>query len=127
MKVFPQYKILSDGSCMAMYITRYRRGFSNFVMIIALCIFENKTRCDEWFKTQDKPQKSSVKSIGLEGVMLAIRWIKKLQEQIQRNDILVIYWTDERRRKAFRYLKRYGFVESVYKKRPCYLYKKVDF
>lgn len=122
-RVFTRYKTLSNENCMAMYITRYRRGFSNFAMVIYLCIFENRETCDKWFVNK-KTSNNNIKSCGLEGLSQAIDWLKELKFNIRKNDLIIIYWDDEKRHRAFKYLKRYGFRESVYKNRPCYLFKK---
>lgn len=123
MKILRRYKVLSNGNCMAMYITRRRRRLFNFAMIVSLCIFENKRECDKWFLNKGNSN-SNVKTCGLEGLVKAVRWLKELIASIGKNDLIIIYWNDERRYRAFKYLKRYGFRESVYLNRPCYLYKK---
>jgi hypothetical protein len=120
LSVYRRYEVLSSGQCLAMYVKRKRITNGCSAWIVSVCIFPTKRECDYWFRNQDKVVEKSRSSKGIEGLMLAARWLKELKRMIRRGDKIVIFWTDGRRHSAFRYLKRFGFREGVAFDRPCY-------
>jgi hypothetical protein len=119
MNIYRRYAMLSRGQCLAMYIKRKHLKNCN-AWIVSICIFPTKKECDYWFRNQDQVVEKRQDSTGFEGIMLAIKWLKELNQKIKKGDKIIIFWTDERRHSAFRYLKRYGFQEGMFFSRPCY-------
>ncbi|WP_422444741.1 hypothetical protein [Thermoanaerobacterium sp. DL9XJH110] len=123
MKTFRRYTRITGGHYMAMFIIR-RRSEPNFAWIVSLCIFDSKRECEYWFRHQEQVVTKRHCSCGLEGVRLALLWLKDLERKIKRGDFIVIYWTDERRHRAFSYLKRFGYTEGTFLDRPCLIFRK---
>lgn len=124
MKTYKKFKRLSSAHYLAMYITRHRSCKNNTAYIAAICIFPTKRECNYWFRHQEQVVSKGPNTWGMEGMLKAIQWLKELEKNIQTGESIVIYWVDERRRRAFKFLQRYGYKESEYLERPCYVLKK---
>jgi light-regulated signal transduction histidine kinase (bacteriophytochrome) len=118
------FERLSNGHHLAMYITKHRSCKNNIAYIVAVCIFRSKRECNYWFRHQEQVVSKDINTWGMEGMLKAIQWLKELGKNICPRESIVIYWVDERRRRAFKFLQRYGYVESEYLDRPCYILKK---
>jgi hypothetical protein len=124
MKTYKNFKRLSSGHYLALYISPHRSKERSIAYIVAICIFRTKRECNYWFRHQDQILPKSVNSWGMEGILKAVQLLKELQKNIRSGESIVIYWVDERRRRAFKFLQRYGYVESMYLDRACYILKK---
>ncbi|NLZ53558.1 MAG: hypothetical protein GX892_10510 [Thermoanaerobacteraceae bacterium] len=126
MKTYKKFCRLSSGHYLAMYITRHRQRSSNkhAACIVAICIFPSKRECNFWFRHQEQIISKGLNTWGMEGMLISVKWLKKLKKIIRPGDSLVIYWVDERRRRAFKFLERYGYKKGEYLDRPCYIFEK---
>lgn len=125
MKTYKKFRRLSSGHYLAMYITRHRQRSSNAAYIVAICIFPTKRECNYWFRHQEQIISKGSNTWGMEGMLIAIKWLKELEKIISPGESIVIYWVDERRRQAFKFLERYGYKRGEYLDRPCYIYEKI--
>lgn len=123
MKTIRLFHRLSSGQYLAMYVTRHRQRPKSAAYIIAVCIFPTKRECNYWFRHQEELISKSFNTWGLEGMLKALKWLKQLKHAIGPGESIVIYWVDERRRRAFKFLERYGFKQGEYLGRPCYIFK----
>lgn len=126
MRTYNKYAKLSNGYYLAMYMTRYRLNRSDTSWIVAICVCETKKKCDYWFRHQDQTLAKQQNVWGMEAIMKALDWLRELEQKIPQGDSVVIYWIDKRRYSAFRYLKRYGYVESTFLSEPCFIWKKLE-
>ncbi len=124
LRTHKKFDRLSNGYYLTIYITRHRSCKNNTAYIVAVCIFPSKRECNYWFRHQEQALAKGPNTWGMEGMLKTIQWLKELGKNIRPGESIVIYWVDERRRKAFKFLQRYGYVESVYLDRPCYVFKK---
>ena len=124
MKTYRKYGKLSNGHYLAMFITRRKKDNLNFSWIVAACIYETKRMCNYWFRHQERALTKGENTWGMEGLLKALSWLKELEQAIPKGDSIVIYWIDERRYRAFKYLKRYGYIEGIYLNRPCFILEK---
>jgi len=107
-----------------MYITRHKTPLKTNAYIVAICIFPTKRECNYWFRHQEQVIAKRVNTWGMEGMLIALKWLKELENIIRPGESIVIYWVDERRGRAFRFLERYGYKKGVYLDRPCYILNK---
>ncbi|MDD4568870.1 MAG: hypothetical protein PHE70_01895 [Tepidanaerobacteraceae bacterium] len=124
MRTYRKFYRLSNGHYLAMYISRHRSFNNNTAYITAVCIFSSKRECNYWFRHQERLVAKGQNTWGMEGMLKSMQWLKELKKNINPDESIVIYWVDERRRRAFKFLQRYGYVESEYFDRPCYIFKK---
>lgn len=115
-----RYLKLQSGHWLAMYTTRRRLPSGNYGWIVDVCIKETKGQCDYWHRYQNQLPATQTNTGGLEGLVNVFRWIKELEQQIREGDIILVYWIDEKRRRAFKYLERLGFIEGSYFGKSCY-------
>jgi len=124
LRTYRKYEKLSNGYYLAMFITRHKRNNLNSSWIVAICIYETKKMCNYWFRHQDRISSKGKNTWGIEGLKKALHWLRELEQTIKKGDYIVIYWVDDRRYRAFKYLERYGYVEDSYLNKPCFIYKK---
>ncbi|HHX22935.1 MAG TPA: hypothetical protein GX723_02785 [Thermoanaerobacterales bacterium] len=124
MRTYKKFYRLSNGYYLAIYTTKHKQRMKKTAYIVAVCIFPTKRECNYWFRNQEQVVEKGRNTWGMEGVLKAIRWLKELEKAIDSGESIVIYWVDDRRRRAFKYLERYGYEKSEYLDRPCYMFKK---
>jgi hypothetical protein len=127
---------MSNGQVSSLYIKeeRVRTLFSNkedenFTAYIVGFVISGKRRDNNNWYNRKKDSKIKLKqtgSCGLEGLIFALNEIKKLQKQIKIGEYIVVFFSDEKRRSAYRYLLRIGFEWGEYGSEKCYFYKKQE-
>ena len=115
-----KYAMLKNGHWLAMYVTRKRLPSRNFGWIVDVCIDETKRQCDHWQRHQRQSPITQTNTGGLEGLSIVFKWIQELEQDIKDGDVILVYWTDEKRHRAFKYLERLGFTEGTYFGKLCY-------
>lgn len=119
-KILRRYENLKSGHCLAMYATRKRLPSRKFGWIIDMCIFKTQKQCDYWQRHQNTLPITQTNEGGLEGLVLVLKWIRELEESLPEGDIILVYWLDRKRKRAFRYLIKLGFKEGNYLGKDCY-------
>jgi hypothetical protein len=127
---YTKHKRLSNGQYIGMYFKKVRVNHyipSDRFTIWKIGLTINKTRkkCNDWYYKQpkNKPVIETGKC-GLEGLRYAFQWIKELQAQLKDGEYIIIEWKDEKRKRAYSYLERLGFIDGTYGDEECYFYHK---
>jgi hypothetical protein len=131
------HKTLSNGQHVGMYIrkTKVRGLFSkhdncNYEFYnIGLIIGKSRRQCNDWFYSRGKKNRKRIKGIstgncGLEGLRFAFNEIKNLQQSLKKGEFILVGFTDNKRKSAYRYLKRIGFVLLNWGNKDYYYYEK---
>ena len=119
MKYYKASKVLSNGQVATIFWQQdeWAKSAMEISVVIGKSISNNK----KWFN--DHPNFTGVKSTGscgLEGLLFFLSVIKDLQKQYA---CLTIGWMDDKRERAYAYLKRLGFQYGHYNKHPeCKVY-----
>jgi hypothetical protein len=100
---------LPNGQLMNLYLKRWR---SDLIMqwTVGLYISNTRKEANEWWNKRPKGKRSKITGDGsINGLCLAFRYIMEVVHSLGINEELIIEWEDERRRSAYRILKKYGF------------------
>lgn len=111
-----QYRIrelLPNGQYLNLYFKRKKGHTTGFFQWhVGMYISENRKESNRWYSKKYKGKKSTI--VG-DGTIVALRHalhaILEFKDQLGFNEELLIGWEDERRMNAYRWLKRYGFID----------------
>lgn len=109
-----EYRIreqLPNGQKVNLYFVR-NKGHDNFYQWHVGFYIGDRKEANKWFNHHPRKRKNEIKG---NGTLTALRWaLKHILEFVYRlknNEELIIGWEDEKRKRAYQFLKRYGFVE----------------
>lgn len=110
-RIFEQ---LPNGLYLNLYFFRERTRTKFDVWNVAIYISRSRKEANKWFNTNSKRKKELITGDGsITGLRLALNYIVEFSRWLRLYEELVVGWEDERRRSAYRYLKRYGFVDYL--------------
>ena len=90
------------------------------VWTVGLCISETRKRANLWFNRRSKKYDLDITGkCGLTGLKRALDYILLFTNSLGKYEEIQIGWVDERRKRVYKRLERYGFVED--KKLECYV------
>jgi hypothetical protein len=100
---------LPNGQLMNLYFKRWQ-GNNIMQWSVGLYISSTRKEANMWWNKRPKHNKSRITGDGsLNGLCLAFKYIMEVVHSLGINEELVVEWEDERRKSAYRILKRYGF------------------
>ncbi len=119
------HEILSNGQHLNLYFRKFNSDESGVgVWKIGLCISNTRKEANKWWagKSIRKIDNKLTGKCGLEGLKKALFYILELCKCLIWDEIQ-ISWNDEKRKRAYKYLLRYGFKEAKH----CYYYRNPDY
>lgn len=106
---------LSNGQLLNVYFWRLKAVVFDehvFVWNVGVVISKNRKEANHWFLRDSKKKKEiSTGDCGLEGLKMAKDLILEFQHQLKQNEYLFVAHSDEKRKRAYKWLLRYGFKE----------------
>lgn len=106
---------LSNGQALHIYFWREKQSISNqivYVWNVGIIITDTRKKANYWKNHSPKGKKDmSTGECGLEGLKKAIDIILQFRYRLKRNEYLFVVFDDEKRKSAYRWLERYGFME----------------
>ena len=129
---------LSNGQHMGIYIMEKKFRVMNdadpnynfTAWEVGLCIANTRRQCNDWYERSEKNKRGKMVinrqtgNCGLEGMRIAYNVVKDLQKSVDSNDIISIRWCNDKRKRAYAYLKRLGFILTNWDDKPCYYYNR---
>jgi hypothetical protein len=111
---FRLYEILPNGQLLNLYFIRKRTDSNFYQWKVGLFIGKNRKQANIWWNKNPKYKREiSTGDCGLTGLRCALTHILHFANELGFNEELVIEGSDWRRILAYRYLKRYGFVDFL--------------
>lgn len=105
---------LLNGQYLNIYFMRNKaipQGKIVYVWNVGVVISKTVKQANLWFiRKKNKLDNRQTGRCGLEGLKKALRHILKFVNNMSIKEELQIGWTDEKRKKAYNYLTRYGFI-----------------
>ncbi|WP_143331924.1 hypothetical protein [Domibacillus antri] len=106
---------LSNGQMVHVYFWREKQRVSNqmvYVWNAGMIITDSRKKANRWKNHNPKGKKEkSTGQGGLEGLKKALEIILQFRYRLKPNEYLFIRFDDDKRRAAYRWLERYGFME----------------
>mgnify|MGYP006875674364 CR=1 FL=1 len=100
---------LPNGQKVNLYFARHRTKEGFFQWSVGFYIGERK-EANLWFNKHSKKQSSTIKGDGtITALLWALGYIRGFIQQLQKNEELVIGWEDDKRKRAYKRLRKYGF------------------
>ncbi|WP_079708613.1 hypothetical protein [Paraliobacillus ryukyuensis] len=101
---------LPNGKKVNLYFCRHRTDTEFYQWHIGFYIGDRK-EANLWFNKHSKKQPSTIKGDGTIAALLwALGYIRGFVTQLEKNEELVIGWEDRKRKRAYKRLRKYGFV-----------------
>lgn len=109
-----EYRIcekLSNGQLLNLYFWRIKSTEVNFfIWKVGLCICNNRRSANQWIsKAKSKLNNKQTGKCGLEGLAKACHYIVEFRSNLPMNAEIQFKWTNDKRKRAYRYIKQYGF------------------
>ncbi|PAE17281.1 hypothetical protein CHH91_04550 [Virgibacillus sp. 7505] len=101
---------LSSGKLLNIYFHRKLGKPPTKYWYVGVCVSETRKQANLWFNKQSK-QLDITGDGTLEALMRAKEIILEVVHMLGYDEELIVEWQDERRRSAYRWLKRYGFQD----------------
>ena len=102
---------LPNGQKVNLYFYRLRTNTGFYQWHVGFYIGDRK-EANLWFNRQSKKQPSHIKGDGtITALLWALGYIIGFVHQLQKNEELVISWEDDKRKRAYKRLKKYGFTD----------------
>ncbi|MED0679691.1 hypothetical protein P4S83_17780 [Aneurinibacillus thermoaerophilus] len=106
------FEKLPNGLYLNLYFFRKRPKTRFAQWHVALYISKTRKEANKWFNNSSKRKKNPITGDGsLIGLKRALDYILEFSRLIGFYEELIVNWEDERRRSAYRYLKRHGFID----------------
>jgi hypothetical protein len=106
---------LSNGQALHIYFWREKQSVSDrivYVWNVGIIITDTRKKANHWKNHSPKGKKEmSTGECGLEGLKKAIDIILQFRYRLRRNEYLFVGFDDEKRKSAYCWLERYGFME----------------
>ena len=97
MRTYKKFYRLSNGYYLAIYTTKHKQRMKKTAYIVAVCISNERVQLlVQESRTSGRKGRNSRNG----GRIKAIRWLKELEKAIDSGESIVIYWVDDRRRRA---------------------------
>jgi len=114
------HELLPNGQHFNLYFVRHKTKERMRVWTVGLCISETRKRANLWFNRRSKKYDLDITGkCGLTGLKRALDYILLFTNSLGKYEEIQIGWVDERRKRVYKRLERYGFVED--KKLECYV------
>lgn len=104
------HEILPNGQHLNLYFTRMKSGDFIKQWHVSLVISSNRKEANQWFSKKGK--EISTGNCGLVGLRRALFLILEFRKKLRWNEEIVVAWEDDKRKRAYQYLKRFGFVRG---------------
>ncbi|KOP81996.1 hypothetical protein AMS60_05565 [Bacillus sp. FJAT-21945] len=105
------HEILPNGQHLNIYFQRSRNGEFN-QWGVGLHIGKSRKEANKWYNKHSKNKRArSTGTCGITGLKRALFYILHFRDQMKTYEELIIEWEDDKRMRAYRYLKRYEFVD----------------
>lgn len=113
MKEIRIHQILSNGQHFNLYFFKNKKECLEKVTVwgIGFCISKTRRESNDWFKGNLKLNNRQTGKCGLEGLKLALQYICQFVGELGEYEELQVGWADEKRKRAYKFLLRYGFWE----------------
>lgn len=109
------HELLSNGQHLNIYFEKHNTGTNHeritAVWTIGVCISDTRKQANHWWNGKNKRNLQQTGKCGLEGLRRTAEILKELIPHLGFHEELQVGWEDEKRRRAYRYLLRYGFLE----------------
>jgi hypothetical protein len=110
-----QYRLsqrLSNGQLLKVFISR-RKGLNRvYQWHVGVFIGNSHKQANKWYNHNSKRTKDQqTGNCGLEGLNTAMKIILNFVQALQMNEELIVFWTDQKRQRAYKRLKKYGFID----------------
>jgi hypothetical protein len=110
-------KTLSNGQIVKVFFGRVRNTLYEpwiYQWQVGVYIGSTTKEANEWYNKNGKRKKSvSTGDCGLEGLRETLGIILTFVQSLKYNEELVVKWEDDKRKNAYRYLKRFGFIDYI--------------
>lgn len=125
---FRIHEILSNGQHFNMYFKKHKSaepdGVIHGVWTVGLCISKTRKEANVWYDNKSKnKQNFQTGYCGLEALKKAAGYLVIFANILSYHSEMQVGWQDEKRRKAYRWLLRYGFEESE----DCYIIRNPEY
>lgn len=106
---------LSNGQSLHVYFWREKEFVSNRVVYVwnaGIIITDSRKKANRWKNRNTRREKNLITgNVGLEGLKKALNIILDFRYRLKPNEYLFVVFDDEKRKSAYRWLERYGFME----------------
>ena len=95
-----------------MYFHKYCHYSGIHVWETGLCISRTRKESNKWWNggKVSKLDNKTTGRCGLEGLRKALKYLCEFSDQLKENEELHVGWADNKRKYAYRYLFKYGFL-----------------
>lgn len=108
-------EILSNGQSLHVYFWREKEFVSNqvvYVWNVGIIITDSRKKANRWKNRNPRGSKEKATGkVGLEGLKKALEIILHFRNRLKPNEYLFVVFDDEKRKSAYRWLERHGFME----------------
>ncbi|MEM1506217.1 hypothetical protein RG959_22810 [Domibacillus sp. 8LH] len=105
---------LSNGQSLHVYFWREKEFVSDRVVYVwnaAVIITDSRKKANRWKNRNPRGTKEKATGkVGLEGLKKALDIILEFRYRLKPNEYLFVVFDDEKRKSAYRWLERYGFM-----------------
>lgn len=108
------HEVLSNGQHLNLYFLKHDCIFGDNVTVwsMGLCISKTRRNSNDWFKgRKTQLHNRQTGTCGIEGLKKALNYIRQFVGEMGEYEELQIGWADEKRKRAYKFLLRYGFLE----------------
>ncbi len=106
---------LSNGQFLHVYFWREKEFVSDrvvYVWNVGIIITDSRKKANYWKNRNPKGSKQmATGKAGLEGLKKALDIILEFRNRLKPNEYLFVVFDDEKRKNAYRWLERHGFME----------------
>lgn len=104
--------MLPNGQLLNLYFYRKRYHGEPTQWHVALYLSRTRKEANLWYSNNSKRKRNRITGDGsLTGLKEALWYIKEFTKLLGYNEELIVQWEDEKRMSAYRFLKRYGFID----------------
>ncbi|RMD04915.1 hypothetical protein D9O40_00770 [Clostridium autoethanogenum] len=111
---------LSNGQYLNVYFMRHKAVHQDkiiYIWAVGVAISKTIKQANFWFNgKKNKIDNKQTGKCGLEGLKKALYHILEFVNKMSIKEELQVCWTDEKRKKAYNYLIKYGFIAD----KDCY-------
>lgn len=108
------FEPLPNGLYLNVYFFRKRARDTFDQWNVAVYISRSRKEANKWFNISSKRRREPITGDGsLVGLRRALQYIVEFSHLIGFHEELIICWSDEKRKSAYRYLKRHGFIDYL--------------
>lgn len=126
---FRIHEILSNGQHFNMYFKKHHNatpdGVIHSIWTVGLCVSQTRKKANQWWSHEKKSGLGGVSTgnVGLEALRRAAQYLMEFSYCLSFHSEIQVGWSDDKRKKAYRWLFRYGFVEYE----DCYAMRNPDY